>query len=290
MRRIVYADELIFINIVVNYFLLLASSFISSASRKRWRLLLGAAAGGIGSLTIFLPVTGIAISLLIKIALSAAIVLISYKINSLKSFLRMYMSFFLVNFIFAGIMLAVWFAFEPDSMVYNNGSIYFDVDIPLLVLLTVVCYLCITLFSRFTKRRAPQTHFGKAEISVMGKTAKANALLDTGNHLSDGFTGKPVIIAQYDAVKTLIPPEINTFFKDNNLSACEVPGEWQGRLRLIPFNTVGQTGLLPSFRCDCVSAACAGRSATKENIFVGVTKRQMAYGEYAVILNEELFD
>ena len=65
-----------------------------------------------------------------------------------------------MNFIFAGLMLAVWLVFKPSGMVYNNAAVYFDIDVKLLVLSTVVCYVVLTLFSKLFKNEIrPTTSF-----------------------------------------------------------------------------------------------------------------------------------
>lgn len=284
-----YADELIFINLIVNYFLILATAFVSGTEFRRKRVLFGSAVGGLSSLIIFIPPVHIALSVLIKLILSSLITMCSFENKSFRQFLKRYTAFFLVNFIFAGIMLAVWLTFRPEGMVYNNGVLYFDINATLLVLLSVVCYAVVTLISKLLRRRTIETHFGKAEITLDNKKIKADALLDTGNGLQDAFTGKPVIIAQYCFVSQMLPPELNAFFERGSLSECEVPDGWSGRIRLIPFNTVGCKGLLPSFRCDVIKAVCGKNTAVGSDVFVGVTKQKIFNGEYGVILNGNFF-
>jgi len=289
LSRAVYADELVFINLIVNYFLILAAAFISRTEFSRKRVLLGAVVGAISSLIIFIPAVHIALSVLIKLILSALIVMCSFENKSVMQFFRRYMTFFLVNFIFAGIMLAVWFTLKPEGMVYNNGALYFDINAVMLVTMTAVCYVIVTVVSKLLRRHAPETHCGKAEITVGANSVRSDALLDTGNGLLDAFTGKPVVIAQYDSVKSLLPPELNGFFGSGSLSDCEVPDSWSGRLRLIPFNTVGCKGLLPSFKCDAITAVCGTNTAVGQDVFIGVTKQKIFNGEYGVILNGNFF-
>lgn len=289
LSRAVYADELIFINLIVNYFLILAAAFVSGTDFKRKRVFLGAVVGGISSLIIFIPAAHIALSVITKLILSAVIVMCSFSNKSVSQFIRRYSAFFLVNFIFAGVMLAVWFTFKPDGMVYNNGTLYFDINAVMLVALTVLCYLVVTAVSKIFWRKAPKAHCGKAEITVGGEKIKTNALLDTGNGLFDAFTGKPVVIAQYAAVKELLPSALGGFFGSGSLSDCNVPDGWSGKIRLIPFNTVGCKGLLPSFRCDEIKAVCGKEAAAGKGVFIGVTKQKIFNGEYGVILNGNFF-
>jgi len=288
LSRVIYIDELIFVNIVVNYFLILSAALIAGAEFSRRRILLGAALGGAASLIIFVPMP-VFVSVLIKIALSAVIVLCSFLVKRPVQFLRLYASFFLVNFIFAGLMLALSFA-APNSMIYNNGAVYFNIRVGTLIVLTVVCYLVIAGVAALIKRRAPATHSGSASIAVGDASVSCAAILDTGNHLTDSFTGKPVVIAEYALVKPLIPPELDRFFRENRMTSDEVASSWSGRLRVIPFSAVNHKGLLPAFRCDELTAECGGRQAKKADVFVGVTNEQLSKGEYSLLLNGGFFE
>ena len=76
------------------------------------------------------------------------------------------------------------------------------------------------------------------ELSYGGKTITLTALKDTGNTLRDPITGKQVLIIDADAAQTL------TGLSETALCA---PVETMGRLpglRLIPYQTVGNTGFL----------------------------------------------
>ncbi|MCL2509008.1 MAG: sigma-E processing peptidase SpoIIGA [Oscillospiraceae bacterium] len=289
MAQVIYIDELVFINIVVNYFLILSGALIAGAEFSRPRILLGAALGGAGSLIIFVPGMRVWLSVFVKVALSAIIVLCSFKIRLILQFLRLYGAFFLVNFIFAGLMLALSFLM-PNSMVYNNGAVYFNIRVGTLIALTVICYLVISGVSALIRRRAPATHFGKAEITVGDLRVSGPAMFDTGNHLTDSFTGRPVIITEYALVKPLIPPQLHGFFRENRLTEDEIASGWDGRIRVIPFSAVNHRGLLPAFRCDKLKVECGGQYCERADIFVGVTDERLSNGEYSLLLNGSLFD
>lgn len=81
--------------------------------------------------------------------MSVLLVLIAFAPKKITVFIKEFAAFFAVNFIFAGLMLAVWLVFKPSGMVYNNAAVYFDIDVKLLVLSTVVCYAVLTLFQSF---------------------------------------------------------------------------------------------------------------------------------------------
>ena len=107
MNTVIYVDELIFLNTIINYFLILTSAFISRSDFSRLRILAGSFVGGISSMLIFLPQLHIVLSVAIKAALSVLIVICSFRFRGLRGFLRICLSFVVVNLLFAGAMLAL---------------------------------------------------------------------------------------------------------------------------------------------------------------------------------------
>ena len=86
------------------------------------------------------------------------------------------------------------------------------------------------------------------EISGDGKTVRLTALLDTGNELRDPVTGERVLIVGADAAKTLTGLSLGSL-KDplTTLARGEVAG-----LRLVPYRTVGDGGMLLAMRFPSV--------------------------------------
>lgn len=107
----IYVDVLVVINIFINYFLLSAASLIVRLKPKRIRLAAGAFAGGAYSLVIFLPNIPNILSVFMNFCMSVLLVLIAFAPKKITVFIKEFAAFFAVNFIFAGLMLAVWLVF-----------------------------------------------------------------------------------------------------------------------------------------------------------------------------------
>lgn len=151
----VYVDILIILNTLVNYFMLLAVKKITRENTSRLRLLFGALAGGVSSLLIFAEHLGVLMTV-IKILTSLLMVLISFKFISFKKFLKNSAWLFFISFIFGGLMLAVYFCFNLDMMIYTNGIVYFDIDMTFLVVCSVLAYIVVTLITSFIDKKAPK--------------------------------------------------------------------------------------------------------------------------------------
>ncbi len=280
----VYVDVLIAINIFVNFFLLLCVKGILKINLKKYRLFLGALAGGVYSLVIFLPEIPDILTFLMNITASLLIVIITFKPTKLKLLLKCFTAFFGVNFAFAGIMLALWLAFKPSGMIYNNSVVYFNIDIKVLIISTVVCYFTITMISKFSKRSAPDNKIYSVTLFNKNKTVTVNALLDTGNTLRDCFTGKPVIIAEKCVIDKLFDKSVLEFFENG-----EIPdSEDRNRVRIIPVNTVSDKGVLRASVIDGITVN--EKNITVNNVLLSQSKNSFQNGEYSVLLNNDIIN
>ncbi|OJU15290.1 MAG: hypothetical protein BGN88_15470 [Clostridiales bacterium 43-6] len=281
---IVYLDVLLALNLFVNYFLLLSTSKINNIPVKMIRLLLGAAFGALISLTIFLPDWGMVFDTGFKIVMSVCIVVIAFSYKSTKRFLRVTGTFFGVSFLYAGIMLAVWFAFRPDGMAINNGVVYFNISPLLLIVSTLLCYGVISLIRLFTKRQTGGDTIYELEIGYKDKIVRCKALLDTGNSLMDLFTNAPVVVAEYGLVEYMLPLPAREVFAG---TAADVPKDFATGYRLIPYSAVGGKGLLPAFKPEYVKVSKGNKSATIENVLIAVSKDKLS-DDFKALISEEL--
>ena len=116
--RTIYVDVLLGLNLFINYFLLLAVSKFLSWEGKRGRLLLASLAGAFYALTILLPELPDLLSLLLKLLVSGVIIRIAWPFRGWLPFFKAVAVFYLINFAFAGFMLAIWYFIAPDGSDY----------------------------------------------------------------------------------------------------------------------------------------------------------------------------
>lgn len=257
----VYADILIVLNTLVNYFMLSAVKRISRESTSHLRLFLGALLGGISSLLIFWENAG-ALMTLIKAIVSFVMVLISFKFVSLKKFIKNTLWLFLISFIFGGLMLAVYLGLGVDALIYTNGIVYFDINMTFLVVCSVLAYCAVSLIAHFTDKKAPKNKEYYVTVSNGGKSVSCTALMDTGNNLREPFSGYPVITADKSVFGEL--------FRDDE------------KFRLIPISTVGGEGLLKALRPDSFKSG----GYITDKVYIAESAVQL--NEYKIILNINL--
>ena len=280
---VVYADVLLIVNLFVNYVLLLCSSMIMKKHTQRLRILLGAAIGAFYGFVVFLPELPSLAEFALRIAATVLIVLGAFGYKNLPSFLRSFFTFFAVSFAFGGIMLVLWVTVAPIGMIYNNGAVYFDIDLAVLAISTVVSFAVVSLIAHFTARRAPKDSSALVKISYKGKEVKLTALIDTGNSLCETFSGYPVVLGEAESLEKIMPDAVRAFIDGDDVSSSP-------EMRLVMHKTVSGTGVLPVFRPDYIEVKSVSHSIKTSEVYVAVTKNNLARGEYEMILNPALFE
>lgn len=288
MRQTVYIDVLIAINLFVNYFLLLAVAKILNLLPIRKRFIFASLIGSLFSLVILFPPINGFLSALAKLAMSISIVFVAFGFTSLKAFLRNIATFFVVNFLFGGVIFCLWYFVKPDGILLNNNAVYLNISPMFLVIITFVAYLIIRVMKIFTAARELSCLRYEILIQANSKTAVLRAKIDTGNTLKEPFSGLPVVVASYDSVESLIPQAIKAQFPLHNKSIS-----WQGaraddglkNIRVIPFKTVSGDGLLPAFKADFIEI-----HGDKKEAYIAVCNEKIFNDGYQALIGTELVE
>lgn len=252
MGNVIYIDVLIVLNIFINYFLLLATTFFLHQKPKRWRLVVSAVVGSLFSLLIFFDNIRFLLITLIKLPLAAVLVLIAFGYHSKSLYIKSVLSFFAVNFIFGGVMMAVWMFISPSGMYFRNGTVYFNISALTLIAGTLIAYFLIQVVSYLLDNRVKKTELMNVVVEADGKQVVLSGFWDTGNKLSDRISGMPVVICEFCSIKELIPLEIQNVFLTNSIDGLArlEQHEWIQRIRMVPFQVVDHSGMLTAFRPD----------------------------------------
>jgi stage II sporulation protein GA (sporulation sigma-E factor processing peptidase) len=294
--RVIYIDVLFTVNLIIDYFLLRASAAVLHRQENRLRLLGGAAIGALYAVLVFFPGMTFLYTAALKFASSLVITAAAFRWKGLKSYFLLTAVFYALSFLLGGAVLAVYMFASPPGLDVRNGSVYLDISPVLLIVSAAAFYIVITLASRLTGRAGRTQELYAVKIAVGGRSAKLHALLDTGNMLSDAVSGMPVIVAEYPAVKGLIPTEVRRVFAHGAaLDVSAVSGsEWAGRFRMIPYGSLGDKGgLLPAFRADSVSVAppSGGRENNLPGAVVAVCARKLSQtGGYDALIGPAVTD
>lgn len=275
MTEVIYADVLVIINIYITYALLALTGALIRKKKSPLRMVAASVLSGFYSLIILIPGITEGIIGLSKLFFSVLLVFIAFPLKGKKQIIKATGAFFIVNFAFGGLMLALWLFVAPSGMYYNNSIVYFDIDTGVLLFLTVVCYVILSIGERFISRRAPKGTVYDCTLYIKGKSYYCRCFLDTGNSLRDCYTGAPVIIVNSSVFHGCIADDIGT---------SEIP------MRLIPCCTVSGQELLNAISCERAELRSVKGSYAVSDITVALTANKIRQGSYDGILPCDIFE
>ena len=248
---VIYIDVLILINLYVTYFEISAVSLLTHRKVRNVRVIIGSAIGAASSLTIFIPQDMTLLLTVIKLALCFVITFAVFGKSKVSDFFRMLVFLLLVNFVYSGLMLCIWLFAAPMNMLFINGTVYFGIDILTILICTAISYLLLRLIRLILDKNGRCDRKYTVVISNLGKMCRLCALADSGNGMVDCFSGLPVIICRKENCADISPPSVNTIYKADSLT--DIPPQELKGLRILPFSTVGKSGMACTFKADSIS-------------------------------------
>lgn len=266
--NIIYIDALFIINLYVNFFLIKACGAFLHRKISPARCVLGAASGGLSSLVILLPSLPLLLNTTIRLGIGSLLVLIVF---GRGKFFKNALVFFVINVIFAGVMLALSLFASPLGMIYNNGTVYFDISFLALLVFTAAAYFLIRVLRYFLDVKFNADRIYPVIFEYNGESRVLSAFADSGNTLTDFFTGRPVIICDKSACAGLFP--------EFSVSSLElVKG-----LRLLPYSTINGSGIIPVFKPDSVKI-----EQKEVDVLLGISNEDINKNGVNAIFNPKL--
>lgn len=224
----VYVDILIFLNMIIDFFLLLSVRAFLNINVTYKRVVLGSVCGSVFSLTALLPEMNFFICILTGFLSACIIVFVTFGKSSPANFIKRVCCFYCGSFIFAGIMMGIYLLFKPNGMVISNNVVYFNISPLLLIILTIICYFILYIFNRLFKKQAVLMKLYNVKVNINNQFYSFCARVDTACDLKEPFSGNPVIVAE------------KSLFKDLSLS--------EEKTRIIPFSSLGGEGIIKGIK------------------------------------------
>lgn len=260
----IYADVLLCTSLFMDYILLRLTAGLTHTRLSFGRALLGAAVGSLGSLLILLPPMPVVLSVLCSIGGSVVLCMAAFGWRDMRRLFWHCLCFLGMSCMLAGILLAL--SLMGARIYYANGSWYPDISLRHLVLFTIGAYLLLCLVQRLHDR----SHAADGSYSVCIRYGTGivtlDGIADTGNALTDFYTGKPVIICPQEALRPILPEELPP----------------RG-FRPLPCSTVAGDGMVLCFAPDEVVIRSEGRHRTVDAL-IGMT----THGEGKAVFNPKL--
>lgn len=281
---VIYADVLIAVNWLVDDMLLSATACVLRLPLVKKRLLVAGLLGGVSGLLILLPPFSATVSLLIKLLSACLLTSVAFPWRGIKLFAKTTTVFFIIAALFAGILSGIWLHTSGELFLVRNGMVYFSVSPLWIALFAGISYGVVRIYDRLTRKNAPKNCEYTLHIENNGKQCTCRALYDTGLHLNEPFSGKPVIVVERKVIENL---QDNVLAEALQTHATQTPQRLRG-VRLIPYHSLGEKGLLPAFLPKTITICAIGQLPKDiSGTYVAIAEN-LGRGEYRALIGNGL--
>ena len=174
----IYIDELILLNFIIDYVILSTLTFLLKKNVKKRRIFLSCLVGQLSILYLFVSLNTIFL-FLFKLILGIGMILVLYGYSDIKTLIKEIVYFYILCFFLGGTL----YYFKIENLIKYEIYLLF---IPLI--LNIYKYFTYHLKTIINTHRRVTIYLNN------GKVLFLNGFIDTGNSLIDPYTNKKVII------------------------------------------------------------------------------------------------
>lgn len=202
-KMIVYVEQVIFDNLIINYVLLFLTGKLLCKNTKFVRLFLADFLGTAFSAVYPLINLNAYLMLAVKILLGVSMILIAFNLKTFKNFLLTFFCFLFVTAICAGMCFAIILTLYPQSSFNGGTMVYKGLPMGIFVLLVFLLFKFVfEVVKNVRKNSKIKENICNLLFCYKDIKLKIKAYIDTGNLLS--YEQKPIIIISYPTFRKLL--------------------------------------------------------------------------------------
>ena len=284
----VYADVLVGLNIIITYLIIVSVRLISKRATNKWGVGIASLIGGFSSLIIFYEDIPVLVSVIYKLLVAGLITGVGFLPRSVRGFLKVFLSFFAISFLFGGVMYALEITFNPQNILYMNGTVYFDMSITYLVGSVLLIYGAFMVVNFLLTKHAVKNKIYEVKITFRNTEITLRGFGDTGNNLKYGVSARPVIIGELSALAPIFSFEELKILKSGMYE--NIPDTLVGKLHLVPCQTISGDCFLPAVIPEKVEIKSGNKKTNSLKFCLALSNKKLSDGEYNVILHNSIID
>lgn len=277
---IIYADVFILENLVVNYFILLLTSYLTKSNVSSFRIFFISIFASFYSLLQFNQHLSFLYTIVGKIAISILIIYLTFMPRRIVLFFRQVIGFYLITILFGGMGFFIYFL--------GKDQIDFELQIKLKnILIGLGCSLIAFKISYdfLIKKMAKEALIRYIKFKINDQEYQCTAYVDTGNNLKEPFSGRPVVIVE-EKILFLDKSLNNNQVSKQNIE--ELQGVWGNKILLIPYNSIGQEhGMLYGVIPDEFYISEDKNIWLKKDVVIGIYSKKIS-NKYSALLGPDL--
>jgi stage II sporulation protein GA (sporulation sigma-E factor processing peptidase) len=272
--------------------------FVSKLIKKRVRLRFIMLASLVMSFLYCLLIFGAKLNSFVNFLLGSLILIsglaIAFTPIGIKNMIKLFVYAHIITFILGGIGFGLVYYADTSDLLIHMAKFSNSFSIKTLVFSSVIFYLLLKFCNKFFKSLFTKEMVYPIRIHCEDLEVNLAAMIDTGNSLKDSVSNFPVIVAEYESVKKLLPDKFEKVFytEPPDFSLIDSDDNFCKRISIIPFTSIGKTsGILLGFRPDKIEIDNNSKIISTDKVVVGIYNRALStQGEYQVLLNYSFFN
>lgn len=279
MDIVVYIDLYFVINFCMDLIIVVVVSKMTQTKTTKLRCVLGSGFGAVLSCILLMNKS---LPLLIRISIAYFIatigmVMIVFRFESIRKVIVLALYMIGVTVVLGGILSSV--LLSGTLAKYVNGLLggkSNSVSIVMLLVSVVIVLLLLPYLIRYINTfRKRLNNIFDVSLVLEEKSVSAKALLDTGNHLREPLTNKPVIIVEKSLLKQIMTKELL---------------QYTTRIKVVPYRSIGKEhGTMYALVLDRLEVTVNNDVHEHEGVVACVYEGTLSSKkDYQLILHEEL--
>lgn len=198
----IWIEDVILDNMIIDSLILMSTNTLAKMNAKKWRIFVSAVLGT--AIALLSPILPNLINLLIKPFVAGIMVILAFKIKTIKHFFATYLLFFLITFLYGGASIGICELLGIEYQLSSNFAYKNQVPISVIILICTFVYFCIKNVIKlvFSKHKNDNLYY-QIKIENCGKICEISAFLDTGNLIE--CNKKPITIVNYQTFCKIYP-------------------------------------------------------------------------------------
>ncbi len=264
----------------MDFVILLLTGRLMKLTYRLWRLFLGSVAGALGAsmLLVVRQLPSFLELVLAYVILILVMVCISFGRYKLSRMITISLVLY-GQTIFMGGLLQFLFGI-PSVKQYVNQLMQEDSNnrisiVAMILIVLIILLLSVYVFRYINEFRRRLLTVFQVKLSLEGNTATVKGLLDTGNHLREPITNKPVIIVEQKVMDEIMTRDLL---------------EYETRIKLVPYRSIGkESGTMCGLVLDELMVEVNEEQHVYKDVIACLYKGTLSSKkDYQVILHEEL--
>lgn len=276
----IYLDAVWTLNLFLDWLLLLCTQAIARLQVPKLRIFAGAVVASlIVPVTVYFPESFLAHPAG-KLLFSMLIIWTAFGFRSVTRFLKLLLLFYFVTFAVGGSLFAIHYMLQTQAAFTSASFLtvstgYGDHVSWLFVAIMFPIALYFTK-SRMDKQRFEQFRYDQlhnVQVSINGISHKTEGFIDSGNHLSDPLTKRPVVICDQLFLRNWFTEEEWQLLAQANsdLDLDLLPKDWPYEFSVVPYQGVnGEGALMLVLKPDSILIEMEQVQIETDRVWIGI--------------------